>query len=129
MKIGGQVEIASVHLRERRRGGSTTSEKDRHFEFVTWGCDHDVSILIAVGGGGRYRGVEPRLKVSMTLMRPPQHGQGWGGLSVAAALSGGCCLCAVCAGVAAAISSRARAMVSVLVPLASSPQCLIRWNP
>jgi len=37
MKIGGQVEIASVHLRERRRGGSTTSEKDRHFEFVTWG--------------------------------------------------------------------------------------------
>jgi hypothetical protein len=35
MKIGAQVEIASVHLRERRRGGSTTGEKDRYFEI----CD------------------------------------------------------------------------------------------
>jgi hypothetical protein len=35
MKIGAQVEIASAHLSERRRGGSTTSEKDRYFEFVT----------------------------------------------------------------------------------------------
>ena len=65
----------------------------------------------------------------MMLMRPPQHGHAWVGLSVAAALLGACGLCAVCAGAAAAISSRARAMVSVLVPLASSPQCLIRWNP
>jgi len=37
MKIGAQVEIVSVHLRERRRGGSTTREKDRHFQSVTWG--------------------------------------------------------------------------------------------
>ena len=29
MKIGAQVEIASVHLRERRRGGSTAGEEDR----------------------------------------------------------------------------------------------------
>jgi hypothetical protein len=63
--------------------------------------DHDVSILIAVGGGGRYRGVEPRSKVSMMFMRPPQHGHGCVGLSAAAVLSGACCLCAVCAGVAA----------------------------
>jgi hypothetical protein len=35
MKIGAQVEIASVHLRARQRGGSTTSENDRYFEFVT----------------------------------------------------------------------------------------------
>ena len=46
---------------------------------------------------GRYRGVEPRSNVSMIIMRPPQHGHGWGGWSVAAALSGACCLCAVCA--------------------------------
>jgi hypothetical protein len=70
---------------------------------------------------GRYRGVEPRSNVSMIIMRPPQHGHGWGGWSVAAALSGACCLCAVCAGFAAAISSRARAMVWALVPLASRP--------
>ena len=78
-------------------------------------------MLIAVGGGGRYRGVEPRLKVSMMFMRPPQPGHGWVGLFVAALLSGGCGWCAVCPGVTAAISSRARAMVSVLVPLASRP--------
>ena len=34
---------------------------------------HEVSILI--GAVGRYRGVEPRSKVSMMIMRPPQHGQ------------------------------------------------------
>ena len=34
--------------------------------------DHDVSILITVGGGGLYCGVEPRLKVSMMFMRPPR---------------------------------------------------------
>jgi hypothetical protein len=37
MKFGASVEIASVHLRERRRGGSTTRERDRHFEFVMGG--------------------------------------------------------------------------------------------
>ena len=79
-------------------------------------------MLIVIGVVvGRYRGVEPRSNVSMIIMRPPQHGHGWGGLSVAATLSGACCLCAVCAGFAAAISSRARAMVWALVPLASRP--------
>jgi len=57
----------------------------------------------------------------MMFMRPPQPGHGWVGLSIAAALSGGCGWCAVCTGVTAAISLRARAMVSVLVPLASRP--------
>src|SRR5882762_1223743 len=38
--------------------------------------DHDVSILITIGGGGLYCGVEPRLKVSMMFMRPPQYGHG-----------------------------------------------------
>ena len=68
-----------------------------------------------------YRGVEPRSNVSMIIMRPPQHGHGWGGWSVAAALSGARCFWAVCAGFAAAISSRARATVWALVPLASRP--------
>src|SRR6267154_4959177 len=35
---------------------------------------HDVSILIGLGGG--VRGVEPGSKVSMMIMRPPQHGHG-----------------------------------------------------
>src|SRR5260221_266951 len=62
----------------------------------------------------------------MMFMRPPQHGHGWVAWSVAAVLSGGCGWCAVCTGATAAISSRIRAMVSVLVPLASRPQHLHR---
>ena len=39
--------------------------------------DHDVSMAIADAGVvGRYRGVEPRSKVSMMIMRPPQQGHG-----------------------------------------------------
>ena len=39
--------------------------------------DHDVSILIMVGdAAGRWRGEQPRSNVSMTIMRPPQHGHG-----------------------------------------------------
>ena len=57
-----------------------------------WRDRHEVSILIAtVGAVGRYRGVLPRLKVSMMIMRPPQHGQGCervGGLSPAVASAG-----------------------------------------
>jgi hypothetical protein len=35
MQIGAQFEIVSVRLRERRRGGSTASDEDQHFECVT----------------------------------------------------------------------------------------------
>src|ERR1700688_4026886 len=64
----------------------------------------------------------------MMFMRPPQHGHGWVAGSVAAVPSGGCGWCAVCTGATAAISSRIRSMGSVLVPLASRPQCLMRGN-
>jgi hypothetical protein len=37
-----------------------------------------VSILIAAGGVGRYFGSQPRAKVSMMIMRLPQHGHGRG---------------------------------------------------
>ena len=36
---------------------------------------HDVSIRIGVG---RYVGSQPRAKTSMTIIRPPQRGQGQG---------------------------------------------------
>jgi hypothetical protein len=36
---------------------------------------HEVSILISAGTGvGRCLGAQPRAKVSMMIMRPPQHG-------------------------------------------------------
>jgi hypothetical protein len=40
------------------------------------GGGHEVSTLIAMDGAvGRCRGVAPRSKTSMMIMRPPQHGQ------------------------------------------------------
>ena len=53
-------------------------------EQCRYGQSHDESILMAVAGAvGRWRGMQPASKVSLMTMRPPQHGQGWAGLSVA----------------------------------------------
>ena len=44
-----------------------------------WRQHHEVSILIAVAADvGRCFGSQPRAKVSMMIMRPPQHGHGVG---------------------------------------------------
>jgi hypothetical protein len=85
-----------------------------------------VSILIAVSiTVGLLRGAQPASNVSMMTMRPPQHGQGWIGLSVASVLAGassGFVDRGGCGGVASLISSRARSIVSALVRLlAKSP--------
>jgi hypothetical protein len=58
-----------------------------------WRRHHEVSILIAIGGAGRYRGSQPRAKVSMMIMRLPQRGHGRGsarGCSSAAPGVSGC---------------------------------------
>jgi len=84
--------------------------------------DHDVSILITVAdAAGRVRGEAPRWKVSMMIMRPPQHGHGcesgFGSLVslevVVSAVLG-------CGGDASS-KRRTRAMLSARVPLASRP--------
>ena len=61
----------------------------------TWrvcGGGHELSIRIRCVG--RCRGAQPRSNVSMTIMRPPQHGQGgedgWGSPSSAQPVSTGC---------------------------------------
>ena len=38
-----------------------------------WKCGHELSIP---SGDGAWRGAQPVAKVSMTIMRPPQQGQG-----------------------------------------------------
>src|SRR5260370_20612391 len=43
-----------------------------------WRRHHEVSILVAAGGVGRYFGSQPRAKVSMMIMRLPQYGHGRG---------------------------------------------------
>src|SRR6476660_4074883 len=66
---------------------------------------------------GRCRGVEPASNVSKMIMRPPQHGQGWIGLSVASVPAvASCCFAGGggCGGAVSAISWRARAIVSGL---------------
>ena len=62
------------------------------------GSGHDVSILItAVDAAGRVRGEQPRSNVSMTIMRPRQHGHGCasglGSASSARAVIAGLGLC------------------------------------
>ena len=47
------------------------------FAGLRFGLAHEVSILITlIGAVGRCPGVAPRSKISMMIMRPPQHGQG-----------------------------------------------------
>ena len=82
---------------------------------------HEVSILIVGGiGVGLWAGWQPRAKVSMMSMRPPQHGQGQGcargspgsaSLGSSGSLTGG----------GMASNSRARAMSAARLPLANSP--------
>ena len=86
-----------------------------------WRRHHEVSILIAAGAGvGRCFGSQPRAKVSMMIMRPPQQGHGRGstrGSSSAAAphVSG----CSERDGTASNL--RACAMLAARLPLANIP--------
>jgi hypothetical protein len=75
---------------------------------------HDVSILIGIG---RDLGSQPGAKVSITIMRPPQRGQGQssvGGVSVAISA----CSFGSAAGGATLRSARAFAMFSARLALA-----------
>jgi hypothetical protein len=85
------------------------------------GRAHEVSILIVGGTGvGWWAGWEPRAKVSMMSIRPPQHGQGQG----CARGSPGCATLGSwdsLTGGGMASNSRARAMSAARVPLANSP--------
>jgi hypothetical protein len=77
------------------------------------GHRHEVSILIAtIGPCGRCRGIEPRVKVSMMIMRPPQCGQRCGALSSVGSASSVWSLGIVS-------NARARAMLSAPAALAS----------
>ena len=81
------------------------------------GLAHDVAILLGIG---RHLGSQPRAKTSITIMRPPQRGQGQGSTrGVSVAISGGSCGAA--AGGATLRSARAFAMFSARLPLAKSP--------
>ncbi len=78
--------------------------------------DHELSMP---SGGGWVRGLQPGSKVSMTIMRPPQHGQvcasaGSSALSVSV-------LSALQLACGTASNSRALAIFFAREPLASSP--------
>ena len=82
---------------------------------------HEVSILIAVGGGPRRCfGWQPLAKVSMMIMRPPQQRHGRGstrGPSAAAVVDVSACF----GRDGTASNSRARAMLAARLPLANNP--------
>src|ERR1017187_1001206 len=78
---------------------------------------HDVSILLGIG---RQLGSQPGAKVSITIMRPPQRGQGQRSTrGVSVAISGGCCGSVACG--ATLRSARAVAMFSARLALAKKP--------
>src|SRR6516165_12769178 len=78
---------------------------------------HEVSILISVG---RQPGWQPAAKVSMTIMRAPQHGHGYGSRrGVSGATSG--CFCGWASGGATLRSARTVAMLSARLVEAKSP--------
>src|ERR1700746_2264953 len=84
---------------------------------VTTGLGHDESILLGVG---RHCGSQPGAKVSMTIMRAPQHGHGQGiTRGVCRATSGSCWGSA--AGGATLRSARALAILSARLVEAKSP--------
>src|SRR6516164_3459572 len=78
---------------------------------------HDVSILISVG---RQLGWQPRAKVSMTIMRAPQHGHGYGSTRAVSGATSGCGWGSA-AGGATLRSARAVAMLSARLVEAKSP--------
>ena len=55
--------------------GVEPAHRTRKTETLTGGLRHDVSILISVG---RQLGWQPGAKDSMTIIRAPQHGHGYG---------------------------------------------------
>ena len=75
---------------------------------LTGGVAHDVSILISVG---RQLGWQPGAKVSIMIMRAPQHGHGQGRTRSVSGATSGCC-CGSAAGGATSRSARAVAMLT-----------------
>ncbi len=88
-EVVGRFETTAGYLSALCRGRSRTSDATSDLRDCDGG--HEVSILMTiVGPVGRCRGVAPRSKTSMMIMRPPQHGQA--GLLGSAAASAGSAL-------------------------------------
>ena len=75
---------------------------------------HDVTVPVDATVSGGARGCRPRSKVSMIVMRPPQHGQDGRG-------SGASAGSVVSSGVGTASNSLARARLALRPALASRP--------
>jgi hypothetical protein len=81
------------------------------------GLAHDVSILPGIG---RHLGSQPRANTSITIMQPPQRGQGQGSVrGVSVAISG--CSCGSAAGGVTLRSARAVAMFSARLAFGKEP--------
>ncbi len=99
-------------------GLKASGKAARHCAFQRQAPVHDVSSQMTAAEAGRYRGSVPRSKNSMTVMRPPQQGQGGKAVSAGSSLLG---LAAFSADGIAPSSSRSRAKLAARVAEANSP--------
>jgi len=97
--------------------GVEPAHRARKTARVRRGVGHDVSILIGVG---RQLGVQPRAKVSMTIMRAPQRGHGHGSTRGASGATSGSCWGSAADGTTLR-SARAVAMLAARLVEAKSP--------
>jgi hypothetical protein len=112
--VGGLIDV--VVAREIA-AGAEPAERSAKIGTLREGLGHDVSKLFGVGHD---LGSQPRAKTSMTIMRPPQRGQGQGSTRGASGATSGC-FCWSTAGGTTASSARIGAMLSARLALARSP--------
>src|SRR5262249_40163312 len=105
--IGLSEIAAGVAPAHRTRKGAT----------LAGGLGHEVSILLGVG---RQLGWQPGANTSMTIMRAPQHGHGYGSTRGVSGATSGCC-CGAASGGATLRSARAVAILSARLVAAESP--------
>jgi len=108
--------IDVIGLREMAVGVEP-AHQSRKTATLTEGLAHDVSILLGVG---RQLGWQPRANTSMTIMRAPQHGHGYGSTRVACGATSGCCWGSAAGGTTSR-SARAIAILWARLVEANSP--------
>ena len=84
-----RIDARSGHIRlSEIAAGAGPAYRKRKAASLAGRLAHDVSILFGVG---RQFGSQPGAKVSITIIRAPQHGHGQGSMRGVSGATSGCC--------------------------------------